>query len=802
MKQETVIFPIKNLTELSADYFLYEIVGLNHTDEDYDINIQYIVKSLSYRLRHPITSITKNDAIFLVVRDELGILLKIPNEYYVKRDVLVHFRQHPDKFNLDFKNYDEQSKAIILRFLQFDIQSELNKNPSLWQPSSGDAFYNENAFEVHENVAIYNGFFIRVVELPVGGFGLAMDVTKKYISETPLNMHLTRKQFKELHIKGSHFVYQYGMKKYEVRADQYSDLNASQYKFQRPSDGELVTLIEDTQEKFGKSMPPNVASLPDDASVLIYKTNDNNERRIIAGLCYKVFDTEDSRVSKLHKKSIIIPFFRRRFIRAVRAKFLKNIMYGTIKLEISEQPLQIEKNKFITPDYIFGRDTILSVRGVSDGINTNINQLGRIRKNLLLDENVGFYTTATFETQYFVVPQTVYNMYGNQKYFLEDLTNKVNRMHPTEDGWNPTIITYDDRNKKDAVQIGFEILKNIEENIDKKGGYAVVMLPSDVNRIKRQHDDTAALVVSQCLKDYDITASVMHSDTLKDCYIHKLNNGQSSYVVRHERAGKYKGYVYGVAINQVLLNNERWPYILNTPLHADLTIGIDVKKKLAGFTFIDKFSKNILTKFDESDNKERLSSSQIIKIFVKNINFICSKSSDPISKIVIHRDGRLFQPEKEGILAAIEILKTKKILPVDVTVNFVEIPKHSTIPFRLFDIKQEFDIYKQKSDNGYVLNPEIGTYCILNKREAFLCTTGREFNHGGSSNPLYMKYNSGFMEIEEILEDIYSLSCLAYTKPDDCSRFPITIKITDRRINILGSEYDNQQLDVLKAIYE
>ncbi len=55
-KYETNIFSIENCNQLSADYFLFEIIGLKEQkkdediDDDRDINIQYIIKSLSYEL--------------------------------------------------------------------------------------------------------------------------------------------------------------------------------------------------------------------------------------------------------------------------------------------------------------------------------------------------------------------------------------------------------------------------------------------------------------------------------------------------------------------------------------------------------------------------------------------------------------------------------------------------------------------------------------------------------------------------------------------------------------------------------
>jgi argonaute-like protein implicated in RNA metabolism and viral defense len=189
----------------------------------------------------------------------------------------------------------------------------------------------------------------------------------------------------------------------------------------------------------------------------------------------------------------------------------------------------------------------------------------------------------------------------------------------------------------------------------------------------------------------------------------------------------------------------------------------------------------------------------MVKMLVRYITIQKNNANYSIKDIVIHRDGRLFKQEKQGILQSLQILKKNGILPEDATINIIEIPKHSMIPFRLFDILREDQALSDIVDRGNVLNPEIGSWIKFNSKEAFLCTTGREFRHDGTSKPLYIKYESGSMKIEDILEDIYFLSCLAYTKPDDCSRFPLTIKITDRRINTLGSDFDFESLDILKS---
>lgn len=799
MKYETSIFKIENVEKLSANYLLFEIVGLASNDDNYESNIQFIVKKLSYELRHPITYLNKGNKVFLVVKEDERVVSLVPDQFLVKHEEIVYFKRTEGSLKLDFSNYTDETKGIILRFLQFDIQSELSKLETLWQPGAGDAFFNRDPKTVGA-VSIYNGFYLRAVEIPGGGFGVALDVTKKYIASQPLPTHLTRTDFRRMGLQNSHLMYQYGKKRYEIRPVEFSDLNASQCQFKRPSDGKLVNLLEDTQEVFKGFMSPLIANLPDDASVLIYRNNSDQERKVIAGLCYQVFDTEDPIVRKLHKESILKPFYRRRYIRAVHHRYLKKLMFGNTQLAIGSNPVLIKKEWFQVPDLLFGKEVSLSVRGSQGSTLTTTEKMGKMRKELLIDKHSGFYSVAPFQSQYVVLPQTVFNMYANEKYFINDLIEHVNKMHITEAGWKPKIITYDNREKKTAIQLGFEIMQKITETVEnKRDGYALIMLPSNIRRIKRQHDELAALVVSECLQKHNLTASIIHSEMLEHCYSHRTENGQTSYYIQDGNSGKYRGYLAGVAINQVLLNNERWPYILKTPLHADITIGIDVKKRIAGFTFIDKFSKNILTRTDKSNNKERLSTGQVVKMLVNNITLLAKHTEAPINTVVIHRDGRLFKEEKDGIMRAVELLKEKQVISSTCTINIVEIPKHSIYPFRLFEVLKEYDLIAIKQDNNGVLNPQVGSYTIINSGEAFICTTGREFKRDGTSNPLYVKYNEGSMSFKEILEDIYYLSCLAYTKPDDCSRYPLTIKITDRRINTLGSEYDEEELEILKA---
>lgn len=786
------IFPILNVNQLTAHYRLFDIIGLRESSEDFDANIQFIIKKLSYQLGQPITVVPNGNKLCLVVRNDPAVLARIPPEFEIKKRDAIYFKSTDQVFTLDFLNYSKETKEICRRFLQFDINGEIQKHKSLWQPRSGQSFFNKNAYEGNQRVAVYSGFSPRIVELPGGGWGISVEITSKYVEKSPLPAHLTRDEFDRL--KGNHFIYHYGHSWYEVHPQEWSDLNATDYRFRRDSDGQWTTIVADLHRQSGQSMPPEVAQLPDDVALLTYCNNRNEERRIPAGLCYRVLDTDDPLVGRLHEQSIISPFQRRRKTHIVRRNYLSKLSYGGIRLNVADKPIQVEKRLFTFPDQLFGNQAILSVVGTPGATLTTADEVGRHRKQLLRSTEGGCYVNRAYERQYLVLPESLANSFGKTQ-FLKDLKREVDQLHPTKGGWNPEIISYNDRNTKDSMELGFEILAQLQKNINlRAGGYALIVVPQ-LSRKKRTQDDLATLCVVQGHDLFNLEVAIMHTDTLTKCFDYRPQGG---YFLKGDKQGLYRGYVQGVALNKVLLNNERWPFILNTPLSADLYVGIDVKHSLAGFTFITKLADNIKPIRVKTKRKEQLLTDQLKTVLILNIRKLAEHQT--IRSVVIHRDGRLFRRELDGIDEAFAVLKSEGCLPADASFTVVELPKESTTTLRLFDEITPYDVLTESSDNGQILNPQIGSWVSFNNREGFVCTTGREFRHKGTSLPLYVKVAHGDMPLEAVLQDIYYLSTLAYTKPDDCSRDPLTIKMTDRRINEYGGHYDDEKFDLLKDL--
>jgi hypothetical protein len=220
-----------------------------------------------------------------------------------------------------------------------------------------------------------------------------------------------------------------------------------------------------------------------------------------------------------------------------------------------------------------------------------------------------------------------------------------------------------------------------------------------------------------------------------------------------------------------------------------LIIGIDVKNNTAGFTVINKNGSEISFHHSESEQREQLSKSHIQSKIVEIITEEQNLTPKEIKKIVVHRQGTLFPQEKDGIIDALKELSNEDLISKDYRCTFVEIRETSRVPLRLFKITQMSNAQKE-----LVFNPTIGTYVHdIFEDEAFICNTGPPYNHKGTTMPLHV-IKQGSLSMKAVLEDIFYLSNLTWTKIDSCSRQPLSIKITDIRLREFAGEYDYDAL--------
>ena len=783
----TNIYVIDNLERLEATYRLCRIRGLSRANPHYYRNRQLLINRLSRRRGEtsPVTIIDIDDQPHLVLRGDVAV----PESPYMAVGGSVYFDEPGEHIPLDFRATDENSRAICQRFLDFSLQGALWINTGLWQPVAGAPFYQKAAAQAFDNDAVlYRGFTARTVPLPDGGFGVALDIRHRFLGGSPLPT-IPGPFEKQRCIKRG-LTYRMGHQWYDIKALAVHDLNVSEVHFEHPATGDPVSLLDYLIETSRKPIPEELAGLPADAGVLLYKQN-GLDRFAPAGLCYPIEDTETGRAAAHHRRTILGPAQRRTLIGEMCGNYLKQLPFGEAQLRVSGRTWKAPRKVFAVPDIEFGNGHRLGVGGGPGVERVGLSDLGRRRQELLYQSDAGLYQKGRFDRQYYIVPESVMSRYGPKR--IDDLKAGVGRIYPEGGAYKPEIVTYADRGPKTFVEQGDRILEAVKGKCE--SGYALVLIHETEQRGPRQQDRLAAMVVGE-LRGLDVYAAVHHTRIPRRCYqLAHDRTGNPYYRTRRESRGLLAGYLRGVVLNKVLLPNERWPFVLARPDDGTVTIGIDVKSHVAGFTFVYAGGRRVTSRFEQSQQGERLDAAQVERVLTREVREEFEHRRAPLEHVVVHRDGTLFEPERQGIERAVARLRGEGVLDAAGTVNLLEIRKTSRMPVRLFE--------EIRAGNGRrIENPRVGTYLLLPGDQAFLCNTGYPFNRPGTVNPLYVVQVAGGRPFEESLKDLHHFSHLAWTKPDDCSRLPITLRLTDVRLTEEGGEYAVQEIENYAATRE
>jgi hypothetical protein len=775
---ETNVFPVVNLHALSSTYRLYHIRGLTRDQSEFHQNCQTLTRDLSYKLQAPVMVVEHEGAPHLAV---YGEMVEPPSPFLLVRTG-VRFERIPGVFTLDYSVRSRENDELCLRFLQFMLQAPLHRRPDLWQPQPGQPFFGKTPAGVVGDAARYAGFSVRVMVTADGGLGVCVDATSKYVGRNGLPTHIARDNFSQL--KNRHYIYRYGHTWYQIQVTGLSDLNVSEYLIS--DDGGFVSLLAFVTARCVRPIPIELAQLPHDSAVLLYKNNRGEDRAAPSALCYPVHSTHDEGLGGQHGGRTLAPTQRRQLIAGFVNRYLSQLRFGSMQVVVSKTPVSALPRMFVVPDLMFGHSRVLSVRGTPGAQHVGLDALGRARLALIKDKTTGFYCQDPFDRQYLVLPQSVFDSFGQR--LLADLRAAVDSFSPPSPGYQPVIVTYDDRGPRTFSHQGNAILRAIQEKCQRPG-YGVVMIHHTSDRPGGAEDELAAMVIGE-LRKSDVCVSVIHSTVPQECYeLRSSSDGELRYKPIGSKLGKLNGYLRNVALTKVYLTNQCWPFVLHTPLNADITIGIDVKQNTAGFLIVGKNGGEIRALLKTSRQKEHLFEDQTAAYLVEILRAESTASSLPILTIVIHRDGRIFRSEINGVHRAIGILKQEGVLNSEATVTIVEIPKTSPVHLRLFDTTGT-------GGAPDVQNPEVGAYHIVDTRDGYLCSTGRAFPRRGTVRPLHVRRIEGPLSIEQCLEDVYYLTVLAWTRPEDCTRYPITIKLNDRFLGEEAGDYDTAALDI------
>lgn len=779
MSIETNCFRIEGLEALRTTYRLYRIAGLHRDSPEYHANVQRIVRKLSFEMRAPVTTRTLEGENFLAVPVGYGS----PSAQVHLVGSVALLRDTGNKIELDFNSNSPEFDALRIRYLRFVFQGRLWNQPQLWQPSAGKPYFFKRPERRFGEVDLYEGFSFRVVPHPEGGLGMIVDLRRKLVSKTPLPSSPSRQYINKL--RGRSCVYKMGHNWFEITLDGLADVKAGDPFI--PLDGKAVSLIDYLTIKSQKPVPPSIANLAPDGAAIYYRTNGPGQKSAPTALCYLVQDTHSREGARHHHETPINPQERYRQIDRLVRKFLKEVRVGNTTLTVSERPGRVRAKPFSPPSLRFGNDAILTINGDNQDNCAAIKDYGKNRLTLLKDNMAGFYEQSRLNRQYLVLPQSVWNNFGAQ--FREDLMKEVDEFYPSGGGYDPEVIVYDDFSGRRDFVGQSRAIQRAMENCQIKPGYALVMAHR-YERRPRSADQLAAWTVREFPSQFDLKADVIHTDMVNKAYVRKKKGNETRYVVKHSTRRRFSGYLRNVALNKIFLPNGKWPFVLDTPLQADMVIGIDVKNNTAAFALIAGGGKIIRFSMSPSRQKEQLLKAQVEQYVYETIRAEAGCFKQRPKQIVVHRDGRAWPAEVEGLKEACKQLANDGHLDTDWCLTVVEISKSAPAPLRMFDVKQQGD--------GKVLkveNPIVGTWVQTAPDEGFVCSTGQPFSIPGTSKPLHIRRVEGDMSIEQCLSDVYSLSCLTWTRPEGATRLPLSLKLCDRNLFDEAAEYDPDAIE-------
>jgi hypothetical protein len=433
MPTEINCFKIKGLEQLEAEYRIYRLAGLRRDSAEFFANVQRIIDRLSRQMKAPVTTFEREGDTFLLAPTGYAD----PPDHITLVGAVAAVRKTDETVKLSFVGNSSEWDAVRMRFLQFGFQNPLWKNPLLWQPGAGRPFFFMQPVKALGALDLLEGFSLRVIPHPEGGFGVIVDLRRKLVSRAPLASKIRRDELNRL--KGRSCVYHMGGIWFEVSIAGLCDQKIGEPSI--PLNGKAVSLINYLHAQSPKPVPASLANLSPGSHAVYYRTRGPEQRSAPAVLCHLVEDTHGEIGAKYQPLTTIEPDERSRQIQDIVKRFLGSIKVADATLSVSNHPARTAGRPFNLPTLGFGNGTKLSL-DTSKGFMRGIRDYAHSRLALLDDRKAGFFEQSPLARQHFVVPKSIHNSSGPQ--FLNDLMAQMKSLYPNAAGYEPEVIVYDD----------------------------------------------------------------------------------------------------------------------------------------------------------------------------------------------------------------------------------------------------------------------------------------------------------------------------------------------------------------------
>lgn len=721
-------FPLVGLHAVQGVYRLVEFDGVPEADEDADKHVGRLAGSLRRALKAPVAVVTQNGQRVLAV----GSGGNIPKDFAVP-PYSISLRPASGPQPLSFIGTEGRERDIALEFLRRVIRDLLNRHPDLWQDGSRYVQRMPEPWAGSDRgVDRYPAFWLGIVPSDGGGFSVSFDRTYAYLEGLPLSRALPKDQLNAL--SGCRCLYRYGMEWYRV-AVKGPGRSLGSYNIpdlDNPK-GLPITLLAYIQRRWQGHAIHEIAALKPEDLALFYREDKGAMRGAATPLLHRILGTDHSVVRELHRYAVLRPDIRLREVLAIRDQYLPSFeLFGvTVKTGSRPDPVKVAE---------------LPVPGIRFGQEAKCRHVGSKRWEMLADPKIGPLTRTPFDPQYALLPDSLPAAVRDD--FLRRVRDVLSEIYPQP--YAPEVLIYQSGARKLRDQISA-----MEAKLEGRHGGLLQVLPRHAAR--DLHDHLKRLqwkrLQSQCAREEKILG------------FYESHNG--TFPVKPDREARYRGYLHGLALG-VLAVNRKWLWRLEDgTLNAEAYLGIDVYKGTAAFTSVYRDGREIFFRVSPSAAEERLSRDQVQTEVTKILTQDLRDLGIAPQSVVIHRDGRLLIPERQGLEDARRSLIRVGIVPPSFQFVVAEVHKSSTYRPRFFRVAD------------YVGNPQMGIWRQVSSAEAILATTGHPLLSQGTARPLHLKVVMETMPIGQVVSDFYGLSHLGFTAPAACHRLAITMALAD-----------------------
>jgi hypothetical protein len=534
-----------------------------------------------------------------------------------------------------------------------------------------------------------------------------------------------------------------------------SSINAHHFDW----DGKRTSVYEYYRARY-----PRLAVAPSDRAVYVQDRRGRQTLAVPASRLFPVFTTESDLIRRCSVSPQLAPAERLEVIRSF-LEMLQGIAYGDARVSLDLSPWRGPRTVFIPPRLQFGDGVIVqpfpggsTPLVTSRDFDNGVTRFGG-RKIHAVDRGRPFFNEPIPDVT-LVYPESLTREHREQ--FLSILNAAVEQRTGRPIRVREQLAYATGQGQRE----GAALMRRAEQLRARDGrGVVLVVLwggfgPAVHGGLKAELDT----IPSQCVTDDKVREIAVGGDP------HRLES-----LLRN--------------LSLALLTEVgQMPWVLADALHHDLHLGVDLLHGRIGFHGLyGHGGRHVWSEFGTAVQRGRMHEQIKAPELQRRVeHFIRAVAeADQLRRhLALHRDGRWWESEHDGLQAALDTLLREGIVPTDFRVTVAEIRKNH-LPVRLFThIAPSVD----SAGLGGMINPIPGCCLELDAQRAVLTTTGRPGSwdgkrRGRTASTLMIDivdHIGDASPIAHVAEDAYRLTHLNWNAPDIEIALPVTIRWADR----------------------